>query len=125
MIIMYKKNRYDLISNNIKDKIPRGFTAELISTKTIKKILDSTKSRLDKEHITRYIYKQSSLFNIKFCNDNNKYLDIENQSLVVDSKEDLNKIQFIIKKLGKDDKPSVDLKQILSISLKWNDKKNN
>lgn len=81
IINIYMKNKnYDLITNIFPKTFPSGQSVEIIKTKTLGKNLKFF-SKLDKEHVTRYFYRNSSKFKIKNLfnknNDNIKKLSID------------------------------------------------
>ena len=86
IINIHKKNKsYDLITNIFPKTFPSGQSVEIIKTKTLGKNLKFF-SRLDKEHVTRYFYENSSKFKIRnFLNKNSSNL----RKLSIDSPNDL------------------------------------
>lgn len=86
IINIHKRNKsYDLITNIFPKTFPSGQSVEIIKTKTLGKNLKFF-SRLDKEHVTRYFYKNPSKFKIRnFLNKNSSNL----RKLSIDSPNDL------------------------------------
>lgn len=81
IIKIYERNKnFDLITNIFPRTFPSGQSVEIIKTSIIGKNIKLF-SKLDKEHVTRYFYKNSSKFKIKNFlnkkNDNNKKLSID------------------------------------------------
>ena len=64
-----------------------GFFTELISTSALKKINLESKDILDKEHVTRFIYNNSNIFNIKKHPIENEDF-VKKIRLTIDTKED-------------------------------------
>lgn len=65
IINIFNKNKdYDLITNIFPRTFPSGQSIEIIRTSIIKKNLKFF-SKLDKEHVTRYFYKNHKKFKIK------------------------------------------------------------
>jgi spore coat polysaccharide biosynthesis protein SpsF len=64
-INIFKKNkRFDLITNVFPRTFPSGQSVEIIKTSALGKNLKFF-SKLDKEHVTRYFYRNSPKFKIK------------------------------------------------------------
>ena len=88
-INIFEKNRnFDLITNIFPRTFPSGQSVEIIKTKTLGKNLRFF-SKLDKEHVTRYFYRNSSKFKIKnFLNNKNN----KNKKLSIDTHNELKTI---------------------------------
>ena len=96
-IKMSKKTKgYDIITNVFPRTFPKGQSVEVIKTLTLKKNLKNF-SNTDKEHVTKFFYKNSKKFNIK---------------------------NFVSEKKNKEVKMSIDTKKDLKVILKKFDKKN-
>ena len=88
MNIFEKNKNFDLITNIFPRTFPSGQSVEIIKTKTLGKNLRFF-SKLDKEHVTRYFYRNSSKFKIKnFVN--NKHT--KNKKLSIDTRDELKTI---------------------------------
>ena len=88
MKIFEKNKNFDLITNIFPRTFPSGQSVEIIKTKTLGKNLRFF-SKLDKEHVTRYFYRNSSKFKIKnFVN--NKHT--KNKKLSIDTHDELKRI---------------------------------
>ena len=86
--IFEKNKNFDLITNIFPRTFPSGQSVEIIKTKTLGKNLRFF-SKLDKEHVTRYFYRNSSKFKIKnFVN--NKHT--KNKKLSIDTHDELKTI---------------------------------
>ena len=64
MISTHLKNQNDLTTNIFPRTVPPGLTGEVISTKSLKKMYSMPLNNEDKEHVTRYYYKNPSQFSI-------------------------------------------------------------
>jgi len=85
------KNRnkdYDLITNVFPRTFPKGQSVEIIKTSALKKNLDYF-SRMDKEHVTKYFYKNSEKFKIKNFKFKGKKKEIDQS---IDTKKDLENV---------------------------------
>ena len=96
IIDIFKKNKnFDLVTNIFPRTFPSGQSVEIIKTKTLGNNLKFF-SKLDKEHVTRYFYKNYSKFKIKnFINKKQTY--IKKQS--IDTPKELKVLlKFLTKK---------------------------
>ena len=91
----YLNSKFDYISNINPPTFPDGLDYEIFDFKTLKKTYLNAKSKSDKEHVTKYIIKNSEFkkFNIESETD---YSDLR---LTLDYKEDLILIKYILNKL--------------------------
>ena len=94
-INIFEKNKnFDLITNIFPRTFPSGQSVEIIRTNTLGKIIKFF-SRQDKEHVTRYFYRNSSKFRIKnFVNKKKTSI----KKLSIDTIDDLKKILNHFKK---------------------------
>lgn len=127
---LFDSNIYDeLIQEHIKFKndltttifprsVPVGFTGEIISTKAMKKLLSLTNNKIDREHVTRFFYKNPKLFSISNL-DFNFSKEIINLKFAIDCKEDLEMSRWIIRNI-KNQNSSSNSKEIFSLAVEWN-----
>ena len=92
--ILNKNMNYDIVTNIFPRSFPKGQSVEIIRTNILKAHINKM-SKLEKEHVTKYFYKNSKNFYIK--NFRNK-LNNKSIKLAVDTKIDLLKI---LKKIDK------------------------
>ena len=92
--ILNKNKNYDLITNIHPRSFPKGQSVEILKTSTLGKILNKL-NKSEKEHVTKYMYRNSSDFIIKSFGFNGKNKKFK---LSIDTKKDLNKILKNIKK---------------------------
>ena len=91
-ISLYKQNKnFDLITNVFPKTFPKGQSVEIIKTSILKKYIAKF-SNEDKEHVTRYFYRNPQKIKILNFKNMNKTKLIDQS---VDTKEDL---VFIMKK---------------------------
>lgn len=98
------KNDFDYASNTLNPTYPDGLDIEVFKFSALKEAFLKTKLKSDLEHVTPYIWRNSSFFGkTKFIsgsfeceNDNSKY------RLTVDYIEDFELISELIKQLGND-----------------------
>ena len=89
-----KDRKLDIVTNVFPRTFESGNSAELINVKTLKKYSPFMNEN-EREHVTKYFYKNFSMFNIKNLKNNKKRLNIK---LSIDTKKDLiNLIKFIKK----------------------------
>ena len=89
----YLNSKFDYISNINPPTFPDGLDYEIFDFKTLKKTYLNAKSKSDKEHVTKYIIKNSEFkkFNIE------SETDYSGLRLTLDYKEDLILIKYILK----------------------------
>jgi spore coat polysaccharide biosynthesis protein SpsF len=83
-----KPSKYDLITNIFPRTFPRGRSVEIIKTNSLKKILPFI-NKDEKEHVTKFFYKNKEQFCIKNFKTNKKNLS----NLAIDTKKDLEKLR--------------------------------
>lgn len=66
LIEKYLESNYDYISNTIERTFPRGFDTQVFSVSVLEKVKELTKSPVDREHVSLYIYTNPDKF--KLCN---------------------------------------------------------
>lgn len=59
MMIFYKKNKLNFLTNNKPRRVPHGFDCEIFSAEILSKIYKSTKKSDHLEHVTKWIYKKN------------------------------------------------------------------
>ncbi len=97
-------NDFDYVSNTLKPSYPDGLDVEVFKNKALKVAYKNASLKSEQEHVTPYIWKNSTFFgkdkfmsaNYKCKNNFSKY------RLTVDYVEDLNLVSELIKKLGVD-----------------------
>jgi len=95
-INIYKKNKsFDLITNVFPRTFPAGQSVEIIKTNTLKS-LHGYMSKDEKEHVTKYFYKNYKKYKIKnfVCSKNYKFKNIK--KMTVDYKSDIRLIKKIL-----------------------------
>ena len=97
-IEMWEDPNLDLISNVFPRTYPVGMSVEIIKTDSLKKILGLTADSCDREHITQFFYKNPEKFRI--LNFESGRPDLRKVRLAVDTKEDLERINWLFKELG-------------------------
>ncbi len=88
---IYKKNSFDLVTNVFPRTFPKGMSVELIKTETFLKYQKKISKDLDKEHLTRYFYKNSK--NFKIFNLKSSKTIKANLKFAVDEIKDLKKLE--------------------------------
>jgi spore coat polysaccharide biosynthesis protein SpsF len=95
IINLFNKNKnFDLITNVFPKTFPSGQSVEIIRTSTLGKKLKFF-SKLDKEHVTRYFYRNSLKFKIKNLINEKKY---NTKKLSIDTLKELKKILKLFNK---------------------------
>ena len=99
IVYEFKKNRLDYLSNTLIPEFPDGQDIEVFSFKTLKKAWELATLKSDLEHVTPFIYNNSSFFgNSMFsaANFDNKLGDYSNFRMTVDYPEDFSLIESLI-----------------------------
>jgi spore coat polysaccharide biosynthesis protein SpsF len=96
-IELYQKDQCDYVSNSLERSYPRGMDVEVFSFKSLETAYLNAKEMLELEHVTPYIYLNSSLFQLKhltYSSNNSQY------RLTVDTEEDLELVSWVINSFG-------------------------
>ncbi len=97
-LIKKLKSELDILTNTFPRTFPKGFSCEVIRTKTLKQILNMTKNKKDREHVTRFIYSNPQYFRIVNVKSGVKIKNNRNYS--IDEEKDLLFIKRLYKKFG-------------------------
>ena len=97
-IEMWTDPSLDLISNVFPRTYPVGTSVEIIKTDSLKKILSLTVDSCDREHVTRFFYKNPEKFRI--LNFESGRSELREVRLAVDTEEDLERIDWLFKEFG-------------------------
>ena len=92
----FKKKKYDIVTNTFPRSFPKGFSVEIINSKTFLNNFKNITNLKDKEHITRYFYKNYKKF--KIMNFSIKQ-DLSSVNLSVDNNLDFIRVKTIIKNI--------------------------
>ena len=124
MIATHKKNDYDLTTNIFPRTVPPGLTGEIVNVKSLQNILKLTNNANDREHITRFFYRNSDQFKINNCNffTDKNILDLR---LVIDDSVDLERSKWIISNMKNNNQRTNELNQVIELAKKWEINKNN
>lgn len=96
MASIFNKNNYEILTNVFPRSFPKGQSVEIINKKVFLKYETKFKSASDKEHVTKYFYKNPNLFKIKnFKN----HSDFSNLNMSVNDIKDLEIVCKIYKEL--------------------------
>ena len=117
MCLYIKDNTVDLLSNNLDGSVVPGLTVEILSyraCKTGKLVVNEA----DKEHLTKYIYENQSLFEIvEFGLP--RYIKNSTAGLVVDTQNDLEKINWIYSYLEDNTVDVYDTQKVVGLAERW------
>lgn len=97
MLKIYKKKKYDYLSNILEPSFPSGQHIEIFNFKTLKKAYKNAKQKLEREHVTPYIYKNKKIFKIGSFKQN---IDLSFHRWTIDYKEDFLFVKRIFKEFG-------------------------
>ncbi len=91
MVKIFKKEKFDYVSNTIKPTFPDGLDAEVFSFSVLEEIWKKASKKYDREHVTPYILRSR-----KYKKFNYKYKkNLSNLRLTIDEKVDLKQINTI------------------------------
>ena len=71
IINYYKKNKYDYISNVRPRSFPDGLDIEVFSFETLKYAFENSKTKADKEHVTKFMIRSKKILKFNFKNKKN------------------------------------------------------
>jgi len=100
MINKFKKNNFDIITNQLTKTYPKGLVCEISSAKIFKDIDQNTLDSKEKEHIFNYFYKNQKkyrLYNFKL----NSLKDMKKINYSINTKKELVEISKIFNKYKK------------------------
>jgi spore coat polysaccharide biosynthesis protein SpsF len=110
----------DLITNIFPRSYPAGTSVEVIATSAMKRLLKATDNSNDREHVTRYFYRQPDDFTItNFTAENEGY---DKVTLALDTAEDLERSQWMIRNTSALTE-SLPLEALISLALEWDQTK--
>ena len=93
---IFNDGNYDLVTNTFPRSFPIGQSVEVIDTKKFEKTYKKMTKPEEFEHITKYYYNNKDQFKIKnFQNEQ----DLSSYRLVIDTKEDLNRMKKMVKNM--------------------------
>jgi len=90
------QDQFDYVSNTLTRTYPRGMDTEVFSFKVLKESHDEAKEKLEREHVTPFIYQRPSRYSVgsvKYSKDMSSY------RWTVDTLEDFELIQLMIENL--------------------------
>ena len=97
-IEIYQNSDYDLVTNTFPRSFPVGQSVEVIRTSTFEKAYQNMSTINHFEHVTKYYYEHPDDFRIQNFTNNR---DLSKYRLVVDTPEDLIRIEKIIGSMTK------------------------
>ena len=106
MVKIFKKEKFDYVSNTIKPTFPDGLDAEVFSFSVLEEIWGKARKKYDREHVTPYILRSKKFK--KFSYEYKK--NLSNLRLTIDEKVDLKQINTIYSHLK--NKSSFDINDI-------------
>ncbi len=95
---------FDYVSNTLRPTFPDGMDVEVFKFKTLEKAFNEAKLKSDLEHVTPYIWKNSSFMGGSMFSSDCVVNDIDYSKfrLTVDTLEDFLVIEKLLKNLGKE-----------------------
>jgi len=99
VVDMFKKNRLDFAYNNKPPTFPEGLDVEVFSMAALEKAHAETRDIFEREHVTQYFYRNSSMF--RQMNLANK-TDLSHLRWTIDTAKDLGMARAVYDKLYKE-----------------------
>ena len=99
-------SEYDYVSNTLYPTYPDGIDVEVFKFSALKKAFENATLKSDREHVTPYIWRNSSAKGSNIFSSFNVANDVDysNVRITVDTEEDFQVIESLIKHLGTDKK---------------------
>ena len=97
---IFKTKKYDLVTNIFPRTFPIGMSIEIIKAKALNLAANKIYKKDDKEHLTKYFYRNFKNFKIFNIKKNKNYSKIH---LAIDTLEDFKKVKKIYNNLKKKD----------------------
>lgn len=96
VICLFEENNLDFAYNNNPPTFPEGLDTEVFSFESLEKAHKNSCDKFEREHVTQFFYRNSSLFNQK-CLKNN--IDLSNLRWTIDTQEDWDMAEKVYNKL--------------------------
>lgn len=109
IINYYKKNKYDYISNVRPRSFPDGLDIEVFSFETLKYAFENSKTKADKEHVTKFMIRSKKILKFNFKNKKN----FSKLRWTIDFKEDLFFLRSFL--VNYSEKKYLDWKKLLTL----------
>tara|TARA_Y100000768_G_C23842035_1_gene616656 strand:+ start:181 stop:867 length:687 start_codon:yes stop_codon:yes gene_type:complete len=101
-IEIFKSNKYDIVTNQLNKKSPKGLSCEVARSKIFKEVLGDKKlKKSEKEHIFNYFYQNKKKYKI-YQLKNKLYEKNSKLNFSIDNKKDLIRTTKIFSKFKKD-----------------------
>ena len=118
LIKIHNELDLDIATTTFPSSYPSGLNGEVINTRALSKVFKKINNKDDLEHLTSYFYKNSSNFSIRNISAP-KNLKLNDLSLSIDTKEDLDRAIWISEKLSESNDYD-NLEQLVKLALEWN-----
>ena len=107
----------DLASNVVERTYPAGMTTEIVATRALRRVLELTFDREDREHLTRYIYAKPKEFRV--ANRGSGQQGWQRLNLAIDDQFDVERTEWILARLGPGPERAR-LEQVIGLAMEWN-----
>jgi spore coat polysaccharide biosynthesis protein SpsF len=116
LIAMAEHDDLDLASNAVKKTYPAGATTEIMATHALRRVVELTADREDREHITRYIYANPDTFRIGARTSGER--GWQRLNLALDDRSDLKRTEWMLARIGS--RPErARLEQVIALAIEW------
>lgn len=109
-------NDLDLATNVQTKTFPAGMATEILSTASLRRILNETSDPHDLEHVTPYYYSHPNDFSTQ--NLESKTPEDASLNLAIDTKRDLERANWIASQLG-DETATANTGRVVSLAREW------
>jgi len=106
----------DLASNVVEKTYPTGTTTEIVATSALRRVLERTFDRQDREHITRYIYAKPEGFRVVNRSSGQQGWRLLN--LAIDDQADVERTEWILARL-KPEPERARLEDVIAVATEW------
>ncbi len=116
LIGMAEQDDLDLASNMVEKTYPSGATTEVVATRALRRVLEQSADRQDREHITRYIYANPKGFRIADCRSAKP--GWRQLNLAIDDQSDVKRTEWIMLRLGPQPERAR-IERVISLAMEW------
>jgi spore coat polysaccharide biosynthesis protein SpsF len=106
----------DLASNVVEKTYPAGTATEIVATRALRRVLERTFDRQDREHVTRYIYAKPEGFRV--ANRRSGQQGWQRLNLAIDDKSDAERTEWILARLGAEPERAR-LERVIALATEW------
>ena len=106
----------DVVTNVMPRTLPPGASIEVVKTAAMRRLVESTRDADDREHVTRFFYRQPQHFHIENIAGRDRHYAALH--LAVDTEEDLHRASWILRALGRR-AATAPLAEVADLARRW------